>query len=282
MAKAKPETAPAAEKPKEEAAKPAGLNVTRGKTRPPRIVIYGGNGVGKTSLVADIGKGIMIDCEEGADHAPIDRFAFEDGRDRPLSFDEIFSAIRTIIRTEHDYETLVIDGLDELERLIWAKVCKDTTPQKGEKPDQGIEGFHFARGKKIAVGEWRRLAEALEYLRRVRNMSIVLVGHAETVTVKNPTGDDYDQHSINIHKEARGFLYGWADIVGFMDYETFVSAKPNDDDKAIATATGVRLLHLRDGAAWAAKARSEFAIPDKIEIPREHPWAPVSAALKGK
>ena len=266
-----------------QAEKPPALSVTRGETRQPRILIYGGNGVGKTTLAADIGKGIAIDCEEGADHAPIDRFSFEPGRDRPLKLDEIYTALRTIVKSDHDYTTLVIDGLDELERLIWAKVCETTTPQKGDNfKTEGIEGFGWQRGKKVAVGEWRRLAEALEYVRRVRNMSIVLVGHAETVNVKNPTGDDYDQYSINIHRDARGFLYGWADIVGFMGYETFVGAKPNDKDKAIATATGARFLHLRDGAAFAAKARSEFEIPEKIEIPREHPWAPVSAALKGQ
>ena len=61
----------------------------------------------------------------------------------------------------------------------------------------------------------------------------------------------------------------------------FVEVAVSDDGKAIATATGARILHLREGAAFVAKCRSEFAIPDKIEIPRENPWAPVSTALKG-
>lgn len=257
------------------------LTVARGETEPPRIVIYGPNGVGKTTLAADIGKGIVIDCEEGARHAPIDRYQFEQGRDRPASLEEIYGALREIVTAKHDYGVLVIDGLDELERLIWAHVCKTATPQKGDKPDEGIEGFGWSRGYKIAIGEWRRLAESLEYVRRRRSMAIVLVGHAETATIQNPIGDDYDRMSVMVHKKAAGFLCGWADIVGYLAYETAIGSKPADGAKRIAKATGARILHLRDGAAFAAKARSSHHLPATVEVSADKPWAAMRSALEG-
>lgn len=260
---------------------PPTLNVARGDELPPRIIVYGSNGVGKTTLAADIGKGIMVDCEGGADHTPVDIFHFDDGRRIPGTLEEVHQAINAIVRADHEYDTLILDGLDELERLIWDYVCRTNTTEKGKVPDN-IEGFGWQRGYKIAVGEWRRLAEGLEFLRRRRKMAIVLVGHTETNTVANPTGDDYDRFGIMLHKRAAGFLYGWADVVGFMSYEFAVGSKPSNKDKSIATATGARILHLRDGMAWAAKARSKFEVPAEVEIPRDNPWAPVAAALKGE
>lgn len=260
------------------------MKTTRGSDRPRRSIFYGLHGVGKTWLAAHVGNGIMIDLEEGGDHAPIDRYVFDEhGRDRPTALSEVYNAMRSLLTEDHKYTTLVIDGLDELERLIWAEVCEKTTPQKGETfKEDGVEGFHFQRGYKIAVAYWRKLAESLEVVRRRRDMAIVLVGHAETIRVQNPTGDDYDRYSLNVHKHASGFLYGWADVVGFMGYETLTNTKPNDKEKTIAMTSGARFVHLRDGAAWAAKARAAATVPEKVEVPFENPWQAVEAALSGK
>jgi len=86
---------------------------------PPRLLIYGTEGIGKSSTAAGAPNPIFVSTEDGL--AQIDCHAF------PLaqSFEEVTSALMALAAEEHEYQTVVIDTLDWLERLIWARVCAD-------------------------------------------------------------------------------------------------------------------------------------------------------------
>ena len=271
----------AAEKPAKKA-KPK-LSVSRGANRPPRILIYGENGVGKTKLAADIGEGIIIDCEDGAGHVPVDRFQWEDGRTRPKTLDEIYDALRLIYKAGGDYDTVIIDGMDELERLIWEKICSSQRDKNGQ-PYKSIEQFGYGKGYTQAGEELRRFADVLESMGG-KGFAVVLVGHASVATVRNPMGEDYDKFTLMMHKNAAGFLFGWVDICAFMEFETAINNKPGtkgEDAPKIANYTNTRVLHLESAAGYTAKARSEYEIPAEFVVEKELPWQPIREALEGK
>ena len=86
--------------------------------KPPRILIHGTAGLGKTTLAASIPGVIFIQTEDGlAGVADVPHF--------PLakSYDDVMSALHELANEKHQFKAIAIDSLDWLESLIWQKVC---------------------------------------------------------------------------------------------------------------------------------------------------------------
>ena len=67
-------------------------NIVTGKiTKPLRMVLYGTEGVGKTTFAANAPNPIFISTEDGADHCDVARFPV------PTGWREIFNAIDVLI-----------------------------------------------------------------------------------------------------------------------------------------------------------------------------------------
>src|SRR5690606_27553337 len=93
-------------------------NLVKGAANsPPRILIFGVSGIGKTTFCADAPNPVFIQTEDGLGTLKSDAF--------PLarSYDEVIEAIGSLINENHNYKTLIVDSLDWLEPLIWKKVC---------------------------------------------------------------------------------------------------------------------------------------------------------------
>ena len=71
---------------------------------------------------------------------------------------------------ELDYNSLVIDSLDWLEPLIFAKTC-ETHKQAS------IESFGYGRGYVEALKYWREILDMVNRLRNEKKMRIVLIAH---------------------------------------------------------------------------------------------------------
>ena len=92
--------------------------ITRGReNKPPRLFVYGQEGVGKSLFSASAPNPIFVQTEDGLGEIDTAKF--------PLakSLADVTSA-RTALRDEpHDFQTVVLDSADWLERLIWDRVC---------------------------------------------------------------------------------------------------------------------------------------------------------------
>ncbi len=84
---------------------------------PPRILVYGTEGTGKSTVAACTPKPIFIQTEDGLGEIDCAKF--------PLarSFGDVMTALEELASQPHDFETIVVDSLDWLERLIWQDVC---------------------------------------------------------------------------------------------------------------------------------------------------------------
>ncbi len=238
-------------------------SVTRGKMkRPQKIVLYGTSGIGKSTWAADAPGAIFVPTEDGSHHLDVARLP------RVMSWGDVLDALSALAE-EHEYRTAVIDTLDALEPLVWARTC--VTKLNGDKRVTSIEDYGFAKGYVYALDVWRDLLARLDLL-VARGMSVVLVSHAALVTIKNPDAEDYQQYDLKLHHKASALVREWADHVLFAATDVGM-AKINQ--RAKVTSLGDRVLHTTSSPAWSAKTRS--SAPARLALS----WSEWEAALEG-
>lgn len=237
---------------------------------------YGPEGIGKTSLIADMPDPIMIDVEGGSSEVEIARYIFRDdpGGHVPRNYDDVLGAIDDLIHNPgHGYRTLGFDTADALEAMMQEHICK----RDGE---QNVESYGYGRGYKVALAELRILIQRLNVLRFRDGMNVAFAAHAVATTFKNPEGPDYDRWSLVGDKLFTAELRGRCDNVGFLHLESGGAKLPEDAKSKTARArgwdTGRRLIELVGTAAWYAKTR--LAVTAQVELAREHPFAPFADA----
>ena len=101
---------------------------TKSKQKPPRLVVYGGAGIGKTTFGSTMPKPIFILTEDGMGTIEAPQF--------PLckSFEDAMGYLKDLVEEDHDYKTVVVDSLDWLEPLIWDQACQDNGWRSIEQP----------------------------------------------------------------------------------------------------------------------------------------------------
>lgn len=224
-------------------------SVVSGKLqKPPRVLLYGVEKIGKSTFAAAAPSPIFICAEDGTSELDVARFP------EPKTWSEALEAIDILATSDHSYSTLVIDTIDWLEPLCWAHVCS-----KAGKSD--IEAFGFGKGYIAALDEWRVMLSRLERMRDAKRMGIVMLGHSWIKPFKNPEGDDYDRHEMKVHRQSGGLIKEWCDAVLFATYETFTHEKGG---RAKGISSGARIVHTERRAAWDAGNR--YDLPETMPL----------------
>lgn len=239
-------------------------NLIKGKQQEPvRVLLFGPEGVGKSTFGADAPKPIFLAPEDGTGQLDVPRFP------KPETWDETLEAVRTLTEESHDFQTLVIDTLDHLEPLLWRKLCVDAKVDLIEDIGGG-----FGRGYVAAVDGWRSFLAALERMRTVRKMGIVMLAHSCVRTFKSPDSDDFDRYELKLHAKSAGLLKEWVDAVLFANYET-LTAKDGKTKRVKGVSTGARLIYTVRTAAYDAKNR--YNLPESLPLS----WAEFASEMRG-
>jgi hypothetical protein len=228
-------------------------SLQKNSPKPPRIIIHGDAGIGKTTFGVCAPSPVVIQTEDGLGN--LDAVAF------PLatSFEDVMSALQSLYTEPHDFKTLVVDSLDWLEPLIWKNVC-ETHSQKS------IETFGYGKGYVEAATVWRQFYDGITALRDARSMTIIMIAHSQVVHVEDPTMPAYDSHDLKLHKRASAIAEEYADVILFaaMQTNTITEDAGFNNKRVRATSTGERIMHTVGQPAFTAKNR--YSLPSPLPL----------------
>jgi hypothetical protein len=231
-------------------------NLRRGKQMvPPRMVIYGGHGIGKSTLASQFPNPIFISTEDGLDSLDVTSFP------KATHIKDVVESIKTLIKEDHDFQTVAIDSVDWLvEPLIVGNV----------EATHEAKDLAYGKGQMLVAEEFREILQGLDVLRVKRNMNVVLIAHAAVVKFEDPRTEPYDRYQPKLPNRCNALLQEWADVIAFAAFKVIIRKSDSgfNKEKTRGVTTGERLLHFVENPAYAAKNR--YACPDEIEMTIEN------------
>jgi len=215
--------------------------------RPLRVLVYGPEGIGKTSFAACFPEPVYIDTEGSTERFDVARFP------RPASWVQLQTLVKQVRDDPKLCRTLVLDTADWAEILCRQHVCSSANKK-------GIEDFGYGKGYIYAAEEYGRLLDLLSEVYDT-GRHIVVTAHAAMRKFEQPDEmGSYDRWELKMDKRIAALLKEWADIILFANYETVV-VKSSDGGKAKAQG-GKRVMYTTHHPCWDAKNR--FGLPEKL------------------
>ncbi len=227
------------------------LTINRGRRPAPvRGVIYGPEGIGKSTLASHFPSPLFLDVEDGTAQLDVARVACP-------TWDALLAAVKTLATNPHGAQTIVIDSADWAEKAL----IEHTLKHAGKS---SIEDFGYGKGYTILAECWTRFLTECDKL-TASGLHVVFTAHSAVKRMSPPDQTDgYDRYELKLSKQVAPVLKEWADLLFFCNFKILVVE--GTDGKLKAQGGRERVMYATHSAAWDAKNR--YGLPD--ELPMEY------------
>ncbi|WP_406018798.1 ATP-binding protein [Succinivibrio sp.] len=224
------------------------LNITRGKVqRPQKVVVYGPEGIGKTTFASNFPNPLFIDTEGGSAHLDVARIECRE------SWNDLLETIKEVARQDI-CKTLVLDTADWAEQLAINSICT-----KYKQPS--IESFGYGKGYTYVSEEIEKMLNAFNEVIE-SGKHVVITAHAKMRKQELPDEQGaFDRWELKLTRQTAPIVKEWADAVFFLNYKTYVSHSDNGSAKASG---GKRVMYTSHHPCWDAKNR--YGLEDMLDM----------------
>jgi hypothetical protein len=215
-----------------------------------KVVVYGPEGIGKSTLAAHFPRPVFIDTEGSTRHMDVSR------TDKPSSWTMLMEQVQYVRSDPGVCSTLVIDTADWAEQLCIASICAD-------KKLSGIEDMGYGKGYVYLAEEFGRLLNLLEEIVG-RGVHVVLTAHAMMRKFEQPDEmGAYDRWELKLQKKTSALVKEWSDLLLFANYKT-LSVAADDKGKKFKAQGGRRVVYTSHHPCWDAKNR--LGLPEELPL----------------
>ena len=229
-------------------------------SEPYRAIIYGIEGVGKSTFGAMATRPIFISPETG-----VKRLRDRDGNkvqffDEIQSFDAVLKAVKFLTTESHDFKTLVLDTTDWIENAAHRKIIGTS------KKDIVRVNGGYGSGYRESQNLHQQLIDLLDQLISKREMNVIATAHYQVKLVKDPNMmEDYEQFELKGHEYVTSSWREWTEALLFARFNTIM--RNNDEvttQKARALTDDRRIVYCQKDPSFQAKNR--FGLPKVMEF----------------
>ncbi len=231
------------------------LQITSGLVSAPvKTVIYGVEGIGKTTFAAKFPKPLFVDLDNGTKRCEVDRVG------NIARWEDLMDTIKEIAYMDGSpYSSVVIDTVDRA-----AELCEEFVCRRAKKDT--IEDFGFGRGYPALAQEFSKLIGWGNILID-KGYNVVFIGHAmqRVVTKPDDTGS-YDHWEMKLKGKGANslgaLLKEWADLLLFADYRITIVQKDENGRGKASKNSGER--RMRANYSPFADAKNRFGLDDDL------------------
>lgn len=216
--------------------------ITAPEPMPPKGIIYGSPGVGKTTFGASAPGALIVDCEGGAGMVRCARTP------HLKAWGQQLATLQALATEQHDYGVIVVDTLDwmlgSLETHVsGAAMGKDKLTETLNKSNGG-----YGNGKQVLRNHiCLQLLPALDAL-VARGMAVILLAHATRQDITDSDGITTEKTVAEIHPDFLSLFLAWSDFCCL----------------AKTTASGARELVTIDNGR--ALAKNRYGLPPTLPL----------------
>ena len=234
------------------------MEIKRGKIpSAKKVVLYGPEGIGKSTLASKFPDPVFIDTEGSTKHMDVARF------DAPTSWAMLNQEVDYVKQHSDCCKTLVIDTADWAEKLCIEDVLSS-------RKMQSIEDAGYGKGYTYIKESFGKLLNSLNDLIE-KGINVVITAHAQMRKFEQPDElGAYDRWELKLSKQVSPLVKEWADIVLFCNYKTMVV---NVDNKGAQKGKnkaqgGRRVMYTSHHPCWDAKNR--YDLPEELDMDYSH------------
>lgn len=224
------------------------MDIKRGKIQVPlKVVIYGTEGIGKSTFASQFPSPLFFDMEDGTAQLDIDRVS-------PKTIAEVEEMLTLISRDNKGYKTIVFDTADWFEKILVKKITMAANKDS-------FEDFGYGKGYTYLAEALSTFLDRLSRFQKNTQINVVFLAHAAMKKVELPDQcGAYDRWELKMTRTTAPILKEWADVLLFAKYNTIV-VENDGKKKAVG---GQRVMKTTHNPSWDAKNR--FGLPDEIKM----------------